>query len=107
MSHQYFKSLKGFFLFLLLIVFLLPQQIEAQRKKKLKKGEIETPVTPTPEKKKEKKFSDFIKSSKEIDGLFKIYQDTITGSLQMLISEDQLNKEYIHFNQIAILVIKI
>ena len=44
---------------------------------------------------------DFVKSSKEIDGLFKIYQDIVTGSLQMLISESQLNKEYIHFNQIA------
>ena len=101
MIMQNFKPLKSYILFLLLIVFLIPQNVEAQRKKKLKKGEIETPVTPAPEKKKEKKLSDFIKSSKKIDGLFKIYQDTITGSLQMLISEDQLNKEFIHFHQIT------
>jgi hypothetical protein len=101
MSMHNFKSIKGCILLFLLFIFLIPQPIEAQRKKRLKKGEIETPVTTAPVKKKEKKLSDFIKSSKAIDGLFQIYQDTLTGSLQMLISEDQLNKEYIHFHQIA------
>ena len=81
------------------IVLLAPTNIEAQKKKK-KKGKTETPAAPAP-KAKEKKISDLIKSSKEIDGLFKIYQDTITGSLQMILTEDQLNKEYIYFTQIA------
>ena len=86
---------------IMLLAFLAPQNIEAQKKKKKKKGDTEMPANPDPKKETEKKISDLIKSSKEIDGLFKIYQDTITGSLQMVISEDQINKEFIHFNQIA------
>jgi Met-zincin/Domain of unknown function (DUF5117) len=87
---------------LISIAFLMPQNIEAQRKKKnKKKDKIEAPAKPAPKKKKEKTIKDLVKSSKEIDGLFKIYQDTITGSLQMVISEDQINKEYIYFTQIS------
>jgi hypothetical protein len=95
------QSTKGLLLLLLLIFFLVPHQAESQRKKKLKKGELPPPTAVNKENKKEKTLNDFVKSSKAIDGLFTIYQDTITGSLQMLISEDQLNKEFIHFNQIA------
>ena len=50
---------------------------------------------------KSKSLEDFIKSSKKIEGLFDIYQDTITGQVQMLIREDQLNKDYIYGSQIA------
>ncbi|MCH2193187.1 zinc-dependent metalloprotease [Kordia sp.] len=35
-----------------------------------------------------------------MEGLFTIYQDTITGALQMVISKDQLEKEFIYFSQI-------
>lgn len=95
------KAVKLLSLIILLVAFLVPQNIEAQdkKKKRKKKGKTEMPVPP--KKSKEKKIKDLVKSSKEIDGLFKIYQDTITGSLQMLIREDQIDKEYIHFNQIA------
>ena len=85
----------------MLAAFLAPQNVEAQRKKKKKKGKTEAPAKPAPKKSKEKKIKDLIKSSKEIDGLFKIYQDTITGSLQMIVKEDQIGKEFIHFNQIS------
>ena len=37
------------------------------------------------------------KSSKIFKGMFEFYQDTLNGSLQMLIKKDQLNKEFIHF----------
>ena len=50
---------------------------------------------------KSKTLEDFIKSSKKIEGLFDIYQDTINGQVQMLIREDQLNKDYIYGSQIA------
>ena len=50
---------------------------------------------------KSKSLEDFIKSSKKIEGLFDIYQDSITGQVQMLIREDQLNKDYIYGSQIA------
>ncbi|WP_339894699.1 zinc-dependent metalloprotease [uncultured Algibacter sp.] len=81
--------------------FLTPLNIEAQKKKKKKKkDDTEVVITP-PKKEKEKSIKDLTKSSKKIDGLFTIYQDTITGSIQMVLTEDQLNKEYIHFAQIA------
>ena len=53
------------------------------------------------EKKKEKTISELTKSSKKIDGLFTIYQDTISGKLKMTVSNDQFDKEFIHFSQIA------
>ena len=78
--------------------FLMPQNAEAQRKKKRKKDKTEATAT---KKSKEKSIEDLTKSSKKIDGLFPIYRDTITGSIQMLVSEKHLDKEYIHFNQIS------
>ena len=77
MKTHYFKAARLFSLVILMVAFLAPQNIEAQRKKKKKKGKTEIPAKPAPKKSKEKKISDLIKSSKEIDGLFKIYQDTI------------------------------
>ena len=38
---------------------------------------------------------DKTKSSKENEGLFAVYQDTATGSVQLYIRKDQLGKEYI------------
>jgi len=88
-------------LIIVMSFFLTPLNIEAQkRKKKKKKDDTEVVITP-PKKEKEKSIKDLTKSSKKIDGLFTIYQDTITGSIQMVLTEDQLNKEYIHFAQIA------
>ena len=81
------------------IAFLIPQEGLAQRKKKKKKGD-KTEVAP-PKKSKEKKIKDLVKKSEKIEGLFTIYRDTINGSTQMIISEDQLDKEYIHFSQVA------
>ncbi len=102
MKNQYLKMLRLFTLVLMLLAFLVPQNIEAQKKKRnKKKDQIETPDKPAPKKDSLKTIKELIKSSKEIDGLFKIYQDTITGSLQMIIKEDQINKEYIYFSQIS------
>jgi len=55
--------------------------------------ENETKVDST---KKKVSIADKIKSSRKIDGLFTIYQDTVTGSLQMLVKNDQLEKEFIY-----------
>jgi hypothetical protein len=94
------KAVKFISLALVLSFFLMPESMDAQRKKKKKRGET-TEITPEPpEKDTEKTIADLVKSSKEIDGLFKMYQDTITGALQMEISEDQIDKEYIHFAQV-------
>ncbi|MCU7551667.1 zinc-dependent metalloprotease [Chitinophagaceae bacterium LB-8] len=40
--------------------------------------------------------TDKVKSSKKSDGLFTIYQDTATGTVQLYIKKDQLGKEYIY-----------
>ena len=48
-----------------------------------------------------KKISEVTKRSKKIEGLFDLYQDTINGSMKMVIREDQVGKEYIYFSQIA------
>lgn len=96
------KNTIRFASFILATFFLLgANNLEAQTTKKKRKKD-QTEVTPPPPKKdKEKTIEELIKSSKEIDGLFKIYQDTVNGSLQMIIKEDQLGKEFIHFSQIA------
>ncbi|WP_242205802.1 zinc-dependent metalloprotease [Aestuariivivens insulae] len=89
---------------LLLAFVIIPYTVDAQstKNRKRRKSKTEEVVKKAPEKKdKEKTIKELTKSSKEIDGLFKIYQDTITGNLQMVISEDQIGKEYIHFAQIA------
>lgn len=51
--------------------------------------------------KKEKSFEEHTKQSKLIEGLFDIYQDSISGKIQMLIKDEQLNKDFIYGSQIA------
>lgn len=46
--------------------------------------------------KKPSGISDKIKGSKKIEGLFTLYQDTVTGSVQLYIKKSQLGKEYIY-----------
>ena len=41
----------------------------------------------------EKTIADLTESSKKIEGLFTIYQDTINGKLKMVISKNQFEKE--------------
>ena len=90
--------IKTIMMLLLSATFIVPQHAEAQRKKKRKKDKTETAAA---KKSKEKSIEDLTKSSKKIEGLFTIYRDTITGSIQMLVSKDHLDKEYIHFNQVS------
>ncbi|WP_284651967.1 zinc-dependent metalloprotease [Flavobacterium terrisoli] len=40
--------------------------------------------------------ADKVKTSKKSEGLFTIYQDTVTGSIQLFIKKEQLNKEFIY-----------
>lgn len=92
---------KSILIVVLAFAFLSPATAIAQKKrKKKKKGKTEQ-VTPPKKKSKEKSIADLTKKSKKIEGLFTIYQDTTNGSIQMLVSEDQLNKEFIYFSQIA------
>jgi hypothetical protein len=42
--------------------------------------------------------ADKIKSCKKQDGLFTLYQDTVNGSLYMLVKKEQVNGSYIYFS---------
>jgi len=53
-----------------------------------KKGPPPPPAKPS--------VADKVKSSKKMDGLFTVYQDTATGSVQMYVKKNQLGKEYIY-----------
>lgn len=92
---------KVFFVFVLLFAFLATPEANAQRKKrnKKKKGDTEQ-VAPPPKKSAQKTIEDLTKKSKKIDGLFTMYQDTITGSMHMVVSKEQLDKNFIYFSQI-------
>lgn len=54
------------------------------------------PKPPAADTAKKKGITDKIKSSKKIDGLFTLYQDTATGSVQLYIKKSQLGKEFIY-----------
>lgn len=50
----------------------------------------------TTKPKKPAGITDRVKASKKIDGMFTVYQDTATGTLQIYVKKDQLGKEYIY-----------
>lgn len=41
------------------------------------------------------------RTSRKVDGLFSLYQDTANGSLHMLVRKDQLGKEFIYFMHVV------
>ena len=86
----------------LTLAILGVNDVNAQRKKRKKKGDKKVMPAPKPKpKKKGKTIASLTKSSKKIEGLFTVYQDTITGSLKLVVKKDQLNKDFIYFSQIA------
>jgi hypothetical protein len=87
-------------LLLVALLIICSPDAMAQRKKKRKKGKGKTAKTAAKKKKRKATIASKIKKSKAYKGLFTIYQDTVTGKLQMLIKEDQIGKEFIYFNQI-------
>lgn len=88
------KPVVYFFAFLMA---LAPFYAEAQRKTK-KKDKQEAAQKPQT---KDKSIEDLTKGSRKLEGLFTIYQDTVNGSIQMIINKDQIGKDYIYFSQIA------
>jgi Met-zincin/Domain of unknown function (DUF5117) len=58
-----------------------------------------TPGTPPADTSKAKKpagITDKVKSSKKMAGLFTLYQDTATGTMQLYVKKSQLEKEFIY-----------
>ncbi|WP_445749497.1 zinc-dependent metalloprotease [Polaribacter sp.] len=100
MKTMYSNKLMFFWVFVLTLSVASVQDINAQRKKKKDSKEIVAP-NPTPPAKKDKTVADLTKGNKKIEGLFTIFQDTVTGGVKLLIKKDQLNKDFIYFSQIA------
>ena len=83
---------KKFTILLFMAILIAPAY--SQKKSKKKKEEDKK------EESEKKSIEEITKSCKVFDGLFKVYQDTVKGTVYMEIHEDQLNTEYIHFAQI-------
>jgi hypothetical protein len=72
-------------------------QKEADKPKKKSKSKKEQPKEAP---KEEDKFGDLVKKCSKSEGLFTIYRDTLTGKSYLLITEEQMGKEFIYFNHI-------
>ena len=98
MKASTFKNLSSFILILAIIGI---QDTKAQFWKKKKNPKIELTAKKKNPKKKSKTIQELTKSSKKIEGLFTIFQDTITGTTKLLVKKEQLDKDFIYFSQIA------
>jgi len=85
---------------LLFVLCMLITNSYAQKKKANNKDAPKAEASKT-DKDAPKKISELTKKSKKIEGLFTFYQDTTSGALKMVISKNQLEKEFIYFSQIA------
>jgi hypothetical protein len=56
------------------------------------------PVAAAPMAPKTTSIADKIKSCKKKEGLFPLFQDTLTGNLFMIVKKEQLDKEFIYFS---------
>ena len=77
---------------ILALVLLIGLSSVHAQKKDIKSDTAEKP---------KKTLQDLTKSSQKLAGLFTIYQDSLDGKIKMAIRKDQLDKEFIHFSQIA------
>lgn len=87
--------------FLICLFLFQTQTTEAQSRRKRKEKEAAEALAAKAKKTDKKSIEELVKQSKKTEGLFTIYQDTVSGTIQMLIEEDQIGKEFIYFNQIA------
>ena len=81
-----------FFLFALVTTFVFGQDTNPGQSPVPGAASGKTPAPP-----KKKTMEEALKNTKEIPGLITMYQDTTNGKLFMLVNDDQLNIEYIHF----------
>lgn len=55
------------------------------------------PASPTPQDDGTKSVAELTKTSRRLDGLFTLYEDTVSGQLRMLVRPDQVGREYVYF----------
>ncbi len=82
---------------LLVAASVLSFSIDAEAQKKKKKKNSKATEKQDEKKDDTKKVSDAIKRHMVYEGLFDFYQDSISGEMKMLVKENQIGKEYIHF----------
>jgi len=80
----------------LLILLTTGTMLTAVAQNKQSAPPPQAPPSDSSKAKKPSGISDKVKSSKKIDGLFTIYQDTVTGSAQLYVKKSQLGKEFIY-----------
>lgn len=80
---------KLFFVFLLLCIISIDSFAQP-------KTTSAPPTADTSKAKKPAGITDKVKSSKKMEGLFTLYQDTATGSVQLFVKKDQLGKDFIY-----------
>ena len=73
---------------MVILVFLIVASCATKKK----------PIALTASAAKTSSIADKIKSCKKKDGLFPLYQDTVSGNLFMIVKNEQLDKEYIYFS---------
>lgn len=78
---------------LFFILFILIISTTYAKRKKDKNAPQKDSLT-----KRKSSIEEFTKRCKKYDGLFVLYQDTLNGSLYLLITKSQFNKEYIYFS---------
>lgn len=86
---------------LLLVACLAASTLSMAQKKGKKTPPVQPPVAVADTVKPKKPatppgITDKVKSSRKNEGLFTIFQDTATGSVQLYVRKDQLGKEYIY-----------
>jgi hypothetical protein len=86
------KILKLFMLFCTCSICVI--KLSAQHKTKEK--EIVKAITDLVNKDSVATVTEKVKSSKKVEGLLTLYQDTVTGSVKLYIRKNQLDKEYIY-----------
>ena len=82
---------RSFFLFLSTAILLISATAQVPSKQT-----TTTMPADTTKPKKPASISDKVKTSSKIEGLFTLYQDTTSGSLQVYVKKSQLEKEFIY-----------
>ncbi len=98
-----FGKSRYFRLFITLCFFCFSSHLttNGQQDQSNKKDKISKSSQKQKNKKKKTTIKDLTASSIYYDGLFGIYQDSISGKLKLSINGKQLNKEFIYFSQVA------
>ncbi len=81
--------------FLMVLIFMPGLLLTAVLAQDKKGAAAPPPVTDTA-KKKPAGITDKTKSCRKVEGMFTLYQDTATGTVQLYVKKNQLGKEYIY-----------